>query len=93
MCCTGLGWPKAPLWRGVCSTPVFRRSQPECMALRGWPAAGPAPPAASQHFPPLPARCSGEWLEMPEGKVDRALLEAAGEQLNSALTNPFFGML
>ncbi|GAB4822019.1 hypothetical protein N2152v2_009065 [Parachlorella kessleri] len=36
---------------------------------------------------------SGEWLELPADKVDRALLDVAGEQLNSALNNPFFGRL
>ncbi|EFN54376.1 hypothetical protein CHLNCDRAFT_31757 [Chlorella variabilis] len=35
----------------------------------------------------------GENLEMPADKVDRAVLEVAGEQLNSALNNPFFGIL
>jgi hypothetical protein len=35
---------------------------------------------------------SGE-LEMPADAVDRMVLEAAAENLNSALTNPFFGAL
>lgn len=43
--------------------------------------------------PPLPCCCSGEWLELPADKVDVQLLGVAGEQLNSALTNPYFGML
>lgn len=36
---------------------------------------------------------SGENLEMTDDKVDRPVLQVAGEQLNSALNNPFFGML
>ena len=36
---------------------------------------------------------AGEGLEMPAEAVDRLVLEAAAENLNSALTNPFFGML
>lgn len=43
---------------------------------------------------PRPPRCcSGEWLELQADKVDVQLLGVAGEQLNSALTNPYFGML
>lgn len=30
---------------------------------------------------------------MPADKVDVSLLQVAGEQLNSAITNPFFGVL
>lgn len=36
---------------------------------------------------------SGEGLEMPAEAVDRLVLEVAVENLNSALTNPFFGAL
>jgi len=36
---------------------------------------------------------SGESLHMPAEAVDQMLLAAAGENLNSALNNPFFGML
>ena len=36
---------------------------------------------------------SGENLEMPAEAVDRMVLEVAVENLNSALTNPFFGAL
>lgn len=36
---------------------------------------------------------SGENLEMPADKVNKLVLEVAGEQLNSALSNPFFGVL
>ena len=32
-------------------------------------------------------------LEMPAGGVDQALLQTAGQQLQAALTNPFFGAL
>lgn len=35
----------------------------------------------------------GEALFMPEDKVNILLLQAAGEQLDSALNNPFFGAL
>lgn len=37
--------------------------------------------------------CSGEMMEMPADKVDVLLLQTAGQQLNNALTNPFFGVL
>lgn len=36
---------------------------------------------------------SGEMLELPEDKVDLAVLNAAGAELHNALTNPFFGKL
>ncbi|KAI3435819.1 hypothetical protein D9Q98_001877 [Chlorella vulgaris] len=35
----------------------------------------------------------GDNLEMPADRVDRAVLEVAGEQLQSAINNPFFGVL
>lgn len=36
---------------------------------------------------------SGEEMEVPADAVDRLVLEAAAENLNSAVSNPFFGML
>ena len=33
----------------------------------------------------------GEFLKMPEAAADRAVLTVAGQELNNALTNPFFG--
>ena len=36
---------------------------------------------------------SGEVLELPAEKVDAAVLQVAGEEINNALTNPFFGTL
>ncbi|KAL4429552.1 hypothetical protein ABPG77_008601 [Micractinium sp. CCAP 211/92] len=36
---------------------------------------------------------SGEGLEMPADKVNKLVLEVAEEQLNSALNNPYFGVL
>lgn len=35
----------------------------------------------------------GESMVMPEDKVNPLLLQAAGEQLHSAMNNPFFGIL
>ena len=35
----------------------------------------------------------GDILEMSKDRIDRLVLEAAAEQLNSALNNPFFGAL
>ena len=35
----------------------------------------------------------GEFLKMPEAAADRAVLTVAGQELNNALTNPFFGKL
>uniref|UniRef100_A0A0A8Y673 PUB domain-containing protein n=1 Tax=Arundo donax TaxID=35708 RepID=A0A0A8Y673_ARUDO len=34
-----------------------------------------------------------EFLFMPRDKVDKAVLNTAGAELNSAITNPFFGVL
>uniref|UniRef100_A0A2N9HXS2 UBA domain-containing protein n=1 Tax=Fagus sylvatica TaxID=28930 RepID=A0A2N9HXS2_FAGSY len=34
-----------------------------------------------------------EFLYLPRDKVDMALLNTSGSQLNSAMTNPFFGLL
>ncbi|QCE04765.1 hypothetical protein DEO72_LG8g2804 [Vigna unguiculata] len=36
---------------------------------------------------------SGDFLHLPQEKVDMALLNSAGFVLNSAMTNPFFGVL
>lgn len=36
---------------------------------------------------------AGDVLHMPVEAVDRLVLEAAAENLNSALNNPFFGVL
>jgi hypothetical protein len=38
-------------------------------------------------------QAEGDELYMPQEAVDRAVLEVAGEQLSSALSNPYFGML
>lgn len=39
-------------------------------------------------------RTEGEqFLYLPRGKVDMALLNSAGSELKSAITNPFFGLL
>lgn len=35
----------------------------------------------------------GEFLAVPAGKVDAAVLRAAAAELNSAITNPYFGVL
>ncbi|PKA49628.1 hypothetical protein AXF42_Ash004169 [Apostasia shenzhenica] len=35
----------------------------------------------------------GEFLFLPRDKVDMAVLNSAGSELNSAITNPFFGVL
>lgn len=35
----------------------------------------------------------GEFLAVPQGKVDVAVLRAAAAELNSAITNPYFGVL
>lgn len=34
----------------------------------------------------------GEFLFLPQEKVDMAVLNSAGSVLNSAMTNPFFGV-
>ena len=34
-----------------------------------------------------------EFLFLERGKVDKAILNTAGAELNSAITNPFFGVL
>lgn len=36
---------------------------------------------------------NGEFLFLPREKVDITLLNAAGSELNSAIANPFFGVL
>ncbi|TKY68639.1 UBX domain-containing protein 1-A [Spatholobus suberectus] len=36
---------------------------------------------------------TGDFLYLPHEKVDMALLNSAGSALNSAMTNPFFGVL
>ncbi|KAF5937387.1 hypothetical protein HYC85_024893 [Camellia sinensis] len=36
---------------------------------------------------------SGEFLSLPRDKVDMAVLNSAGTELNSAINNPFFGVL
>lgn len=36
---------------------------------------------------------TGDTMKLDRSKVDRILLDAAGSELNSALTNPFFGVL
>lgn len=38
-------------------------------------------------------QADGQELYMPQEAVDRAVLQVAGEQLSSALSNPFFGVL
>ena len=38
-------------------------------------------------------RHQGEFLVMPQDKVSVPVLNAAGAELNSALSNPFFGVL
>ncbi|XP_028090581.1 uncharacterized protein LOC114290807 [Camellia sinensis] len=35
----------------------------------------------------------GEFLFLPRDKVDRAVLNSAGTELNNAISNPFFGVL
>lgn len=35
----------------------------------------------------------GEFLFLPRDKVDIAVLHSAGSELNSAIVNPFFGVL
>ena len=35
----------------------------------------------------------GEYLFLPRDKVDRAVLNSAGTELNNAINNPFFGVL
>lgn len=35
----------------------------------------------------------GEFLFLPRNKVDRAVLNSAGSELDSAIKNPFFGVL
>lgn len=35
----------------------------------------------------------GEFLFLPRDKVDMAVLNTAGSELNSAIANPFFGVL
>lgn len=35
----------------------------------------------------------GEFLFLPRDKVDMAVLNSAGSELNSAIANPFFGVL
>lgn len=36
---------------------------------------------------------AGEVLKLDRSKVDSTLLNAAGSELNTAITNPFFGVL
>mmetsp|Transcript_9192 Transcript_9192/g.30306 ORF Transcript_9192/g.30306 Transcript_9192/m.30306 type:complete len:441 (-) Transcript_9192:83-1405(-) len=36
---------------------------------------------------------AGEFLEIPQDKINQVLVNAAGDLLNSALTNPHFGIL
>jgi hypothetical protein len=38
-------------------------------------------------------RDEGEFLVLPRDKVDAMLLNTAGSELNSAINNPFFGVL
>lgn len=66
---------------GRCSRDAFCTSWPAAVCA-GWPAGGAAraQTLASPLCPPRP-------------QVNRLVLEVAGEQLNSALSNPFFGML
>lgn len=35
----------------------------------------------------------GETLTLPRDKVDKMLFNLAGGEINSAITNPFFGVL
>ncbi|KAL7229626.1 hypothetical protein ACSBR2_008187 [Camellia fascicularis] len=35
----------------------------------------------------------GEFLFLPRDKVDRAVLNSTGTELNNAISNPFFGVL
>ncbi|CAK9136539.1 unnamed protein product [Ilex paraguariensis] len=35
----------------------------------------------------------GEFLFLPRDKVDMAVLHSAGNELNNAIKNPFFGVL
>lgn len=35
----------------------------------------------------------GEFLFLARDKIDRAVLNSAGTELNSAINNPFFGVL
>lgn len=35
----------------------------------------------------------GEFLFLPKDKVDKAVLNSAGSELDSAIKNPFFGVL
>lgn len=35
----------------------------------------------------------GEFLVLPRNKVDMAVLHSAGSELDSAIKNPFFGVL
>ena len=39
------------------------------------------------------ADAAGEFLVLPEEKASVVVMNAAGAELNSALTNPFFGVL
>lgn len=36
---------------------------------------------------------AGETLKLDRSKVDHIMLNAAGAELNTAITNPFFGVL
>lgn len=35
----------------------------------------------------------GEYLLLPRGEVDMTVLKFAGNELQSAITNPYFGLL
>lgn len=35
----------------------------------------------------------GEFLFLPRDKIDSAIINSAGAELNSAINNPFFGVL
>ena len=35
----------------------------------------------------------GEFLFLPRDKIDPAVINSAGTELNSAINNPFFGVL
>ena len=75
--------------RRLARTRVHACGRPSRLPAPGAPSRSPPPPRESP-IPsppptPPPPHCSQQ--------VDRLVLEVAGEQLNSAINNPFFGML
>jgi|APGre2960657373_1045057.scaffolds.fasta_scaffold246191_1 hypothetical protein len=44
-------------------------------------------------FEPAAGGAEGEALTLPAEKLSIAIINAAGGELNNALTNPYFGML